>query len=403
MSKKVVELRELVKKYDLPDAGKLRTKRALCDAIERYESTAEEEEEESDTDSILSIERPDFSSSFPSVQHTSDQFHWQKDAVKSKLNGYRTINLPRGSTFWHGTNLLFPDGRLPFGVSFYGDIGTASQYAEIRARHDNHGFARVLSAVSTRPLAIVTMNAKNVVRMRERMASRSMTRTFIPLLEYAFPLGADGKSVSRDSAAPVDAALNFGVQILLPEIHLDGWCAIDMKKDNGGNDWHDEICFLHDTGNPLIERGPEQLFLVPRYPHTLLHFHNGAFCGFIDTRDAQKPPNQKQQQHAIDHKITNKSVPEAVLGVPEIAHVFQNVARMDADYMALENAEKAADSKATLKKNTSAPAPAAAAAPAFVATKNKSKSDKNNNPLGLPPSTRGKLIDRDDLVSNLRF
>jgi len=418
LTKKVVELREIVKKYDLPNAGKLRTKRALCDAIEQHESNAGEEEakEESDDDEgnenrslpMDSTEKPNFSSS--SLQHATDQFHWQQDAAESNLNGYQTLNLPQGSTFWHGTSLLFPDDRLPFGVAFYGDIGTARGYAKDRAGYDNHGFARILSAVNVRPIAIVKMNAPNVKRLRSKMDATVDVRPFVPLLDFAFPQSADGKQVSRHSQTSHDAALNYGMQIQMSRLNLDGWCAIDMKSDSSSSgNWHDEICFLHDTKwNPLLERGPEQLFLVPRYPNTLLHFHNGAFCGFIDSRETG---TDKKKKLVIERDVTSKSVPESVLGVPEIAHVLNNIAQMDAAYLALD-----IESRTEAKPVAKATRQNAAASSSSVVAKSKpfidfdaldaKKVDKNknkSNPLGLPPPTHGKLIDRGDRIENLRF
>jgi hypothetical protein len=338
--------------------------------------------------------------------------------VASKFNGYKTLNLPQGSTFWHGTNLLFPDGRLPLGVSFYGDIETARIYAKVRAQRDWHGFARVLSAVNTKPLAILKMSdVANVVRMRKRLEDSPDGRPYVALLDYAFPVSANGKQVERNSSTSHDAALNFGLQLEMMDLRVHGWCAVEMKRQNDDETpWHDEICFLHNSERPLLERGPEQLFVVPRYPHSLLHFHNGAFCGFLDARDANV---KKPQKLAIDRDVDYKDVSADVRAVPEIAYAIQHRAQLDKAFLALADPahhRKAAAAAATadaakvakVRRESFHKKPSGAFIDASVlemmkaaATEDQQKAKakiRYNNPLGLPPPSGGKLIDRNELI-----
>ena len=67
---------------------------------------------------------------FSTLQDMTDEFHWRKHSQASTLAGLDIIEIKKGSTFWHGTSLHFPDHALPLGVAFYGDINVASRYAK---------------------------------------------------------------------------------------------------------------------------------------------------------------------------------------------------------------------------------------------------------------------------------
>jgi hypothetical protein len=419
MSKKVVELRKIASDLGLPMPHKLRTKSDLCKAIELHEASTKEQEveeeeeeevnealdkddEDDDDESIHSYVAPTFS--FPSLDHATDEFHWQKGAVASRQNGYATLNVQEGSTFWHGTSLLFPDGRMPFGISFYGDIDTARGYAEKRGKSDRHQFARILSVVCVKPLSILKMShAPNVIRLRKRLDDDQDLRPFVPLLDYAFPLRvlADGnKHLTRYSNSTHDAALNFGVQSALRRLMMNGWCAVEMKQQSEDEEaFHDEICFKHDSSRPFLERGPDQMFLMPRYPHTLLHFHNGAFCGFIDTRNTDKARKSLQICDDIDYT----ELPKSVRNVPEIAFAIEHRAQFDLAYMSLADASKVSAAKPNKPRPDAIhPPPRQQSRVPFmsedISPKSQLPSPARHNPLGLPPPTGGSLIDRSEFI-----
>jgi hypothetical protein len=359
--KTLVELRTLAQQAHVPNYGRLRTKKTLCDALAAAAVAAVVlvDEDNDDLGSDDTFEVHEFA--FPRhLKHMSDAYHWQRAAVASQVNGFYTLDVDAGTTFWHGTRLVFPNHVLPFGASFYGDIETTKHYAHVRARagaYDaappvDQGYARIISARNTHPLSILKMSsAANVARLGRLMSEPEEAdeeededrdgvvptkpndlAAFVPLLNYAFPLHHDEathkRTVSRVSESRHDAALNYGLQTLLARFALGGWCALNMRAHRGGGQWNDEIVFHH--GHAALVRGPDEMLLVPRYPGVVLHFCDRAFVGLLDAR-----LGETTRALAINVRETMHNLPAPLRTIPELVYISSHLARLDAAYLTL--------------------------------------------------------------------
>ena len=97
----------------------------------------------------------------------SDLKDFRQIATRKTIDGYDVLVIPKGTILWHGTSSTFPDGAVPRGLSYFGNLADAKWYAFSAEMRRGAG-GKIISVKTTRPITLIDITERSLGTLAHR-------------------------------------------------------------------------------------------------------------------------------------------------------------------------------------------------------------------------------------------